>query len=46
MTLAEKIIAAHCDRDAVHPGEFVSARVDLVLASELSAVVTIAEFNQ
>ena len=43
-TLAEKILAAKCGREEVFPGEFINARVDLVLASELSAVVTIEEF--
>jgi homoaconitase/3-isopropylmalate dehydratase large subunit len=30
-TIAEKILAAHADRETVHPGEFVVARIDLVL---------------
>ncbi len=46
MTLAEKILAAHCDRTEVHPGEFINARVDLVLASELSGVVIVEEFEK
>jgi 3-isopropylmalate/(R)-2-methylmalate dehydratase large subunit len=45
-TLAEKILAAHCDRAQVRPGEFINARVDLVLASELSGIVTIEEFEK
>ena len=31
-TLAEKILADKCDKDEVFPGEFINARVDLVLA--------------
>jgi 3-isopropylmalate/(R)-2-methylmalate dehydratase large subunit len=31
MTLAEKILAAHCGRDRVSPGELVNARVDFVM---------------
>ncbi len=46
MTLAEKILAAHCDRSEVHPGQFISARVDIVLASELSGIVAIEEFEK
>jgi 3-isopropylmalate/(R)-2-methylmalate dehydratase large subunit len=46
MTLAEKILAAHCDEEEVHPGQFISARVDLVLASELSGVLAIEEFEK
>jgi len=46
MTLAEKILAAHCGRDEVRPGEFINARVDLVLASELSGVLAVEEFEK
>jgi len=45
-TLAEKILAAHCDRETVRPGEFINARVDLVLASELSGIVALREFER
>ncbi|HSR46507.1 MAG TPA: 3-isopropylmalate dehydratase large subunit [Anaerolineales bacterium] len=45
-TLAEKILAVKAGRDEVFPGEFVNARVDLVLASELSGVVAIEEFEK
>ena len=45
-TLAEKILAAKCGRAEVFPGEFINARVDLVLASELSGVVAIEEFEK
>ncbi|MGD8555537.1 MAG: 3-isopropylmalate dehydratase large subunit, partial [Anaerolineales bacterium] len=45
-TLAEKILAAKCEREEVFPGEFISARVDLVLASELSGVLAIEEFEK
>lgn len=45
-TLAEKILAAKCGREEVFPGEFISAKVDLVLASELSGVVAIEEFEK
>ncbi len=45
-TLAEKILAAKCDETEVYPGQFVNARVDLVLASELSGVLAIEEFEK
>jgi 3-isopropylmalate/(R)-2-methylmalate dehydratase large subunit len=45
-TLAEKILAAKCDREEVFPGEFINAKVDLVLASELSGVLAIEEFEK
>lgn len=45
-TIAEKILASKSDRDEVFPGEFITAKVDLVLASELSGVVAIEEFEK
>ena len=45
-TLAEKILAAKCDQKELFPGQFINARVDLVMASELSAIVTIEEFEK
>jgi 3-isopropylmalate/(R)-2-methylmalate dehydratase large subunit len=45
-TIAEKILARHCGVDRVTPGEFVTAQVDLVLASELSGILAIREFNR
>lgn len=45
-TIAEKILAVKSGRDEVFPGEFITAEVDLVLASELSGVVAIEEFNK
>ena len=46
MTLAEKILAAHCGENEVHPGQFINARVDIVMASELSGIVAIEEFEK
>src|SRR3972149_3626069 len=45
-TLAEKILASKCDLEEVYPGQFINARVDLVLASELSGVLAIEEFEK
>ena len=45
-TLAEKILARKSNKTEVHPGEFINARVDLVLASELSGVLAIEEFKK
>ena len=45
-TIAEKILAAHCGREKVVPGEYINAEVDLVLASELSGIVSIREFEK
>jgi 3-isopropylmalate/(R)-2-methylmalate dehydratase large subunit len=45
-TIAEKILAEKCGRTEVYPGEFINAQVDLVLASELSGIVAIEEFEK
>ncbi len=45
-TLAEKILASKTGVDEVYPGQFINARVDLVMASELSGVLAIEEFNK
>jgi len=44
VTLVEKILAAHCDRDTVSPGEFINVRVDMVLANDITAPIAIREF--
>jgi len=46
MTMAEKILAAHCGRDAVSAGEFVNVRVDVVLANDITAPISIREFRR
>jgi 3-isopropylmalate/(R)-2-methylmalate dehydratase large subunit len=45
-TLAEKILAFKAGKEEVYPGQFINARVDLVLASELSGVLAIEEFEK
>ncbi len=44
-TIAEKILAAHADRHEVRPGEFITARIDLVLANDITGPPTIAQFR-
>ncbi|MFC1987769.1 3-isopropylmalate dehydratase large subunit [Chloroflexota bacterium] len=46
MTLVEKILAAHTDRKKVSPGEFINARVDVVLANDITAPIAIKEFRR
>ena len=46
MTLAEKILAVHAGRGKVTPGEFINARVDLVLANDVTAPLAIKEFRR
>ena len=44
MTMSQKILAAHAGRRAVHAGELVMARLDLVLGNDITAPVAIGEF--
>ncbi len=44
MTLAEKILAQHAGKKEVSPGEFISCRVDLALANDITAPIAIKEF--
>jgi len=46
MTLIEKILAAHTDRDKVRPGEFINVRADLILANDITAPIAIKEFKR
>jgi len=46
LTLAEKILAAHSEKGKVSPGEFISVRVDLVLANDITAPLAIKEFQR
>ena len=43
-TITEKIIAAHCGREGVKPGEFVYADVDIALGNDITAPIAIREF--
>ena len=42
--IAEKILAAHSGRKKVAPGEFLNVNVDLVLANDITAPISIKEF--
>ncbi len=46
MTMTQKILAAHAGLDSVQAGEFVSARLDLVLGNDVTTPVAIREFNR
>jgi len=45
LTLAEKILTDHTDKK-VSPGEFINVRVDLILANDITAPITIKEFQR
>jgi 3-isopropylmalate/(R)-2-methylmalate dehydratase large subunit len=44
--ITEKILAAHSGKKKVHPGEFLDVRVDLVLANDITAPISIKEFER
>ncbi len=46
MTITEKILAAHAGRKEVSPGELINARVDLILANDITAPIAIREFGK
>jgi len=46
LTLAEKILSAHTDKEKVTPGEFINVRVDLILANDITAPIAIREFQR
>ncbi|MFC1920389.1 3-isopropylmalate dehydratase large subunit [Chloroflexota bacterium] len=46
MTLVEKILAAHTDREKVSPGDFINVAVDMVLSNDITAPIAIKEFRR
>jgi len=45
-TIAEKILAAHAGQDAVRAGQFVEVDVDIVLSNDITAPISIREFEK
>jgi 3-isopropylmalate/(R)-2-methylmalate dehydratase large subunit len=45
MTITEKILARAAGLDSVKPGDFVTTRLDLVLANDITAPISIREFH-
>jgi len=46
LTLIEKILAAHCDKKTLSPGQFINVRVDMVLSNDITAPIAIKEFKK
>jgi len=46
MNITEKILAAHAGKKEVAPGELINAKVDFLLANDITAPIAIAEFNK
>ena len=45
-TITEKILAAHSGNAEVHPGQFVMAKLDLMLGNDVTAPIAISEFGK
>ncbi|MEW6417467.1 MAG: 3-isopropylmalate dehydratase large subunit [Nitrospirota bacterium] len=46
MTITEKILAAHSGKEKVSPWELINAKVDLILANDITAPLAISEFKK
>ena len=46
MTITEKIFAVHSNKEEVSPGELINAKVDLILANDITAPIAISEFKK
>ena len=46
MNIAEKILAAHCGKKEITAGDFINAKVDVVLANDITAPIAIKEFKK
>lgn len=46
MTVSQKILAAHAGLDHVEAGQLIEAKVDLVLANDITAPLAIQELEK
>jgi len=46
MTVTEKILACHAGRDHVEAGEIIEARIDIALANDITAPLSLEEFEK
>jgi len=46
MTITEKILASHCGKKKLSPGEIIEARLDFLLANDITAPLAIEGFEQ
>ena len=46
MTLSEKILAKHCGKSSVNPGDLINVKVDMVMANDVTAPIAIHEFKK
>ncbi len=46
LTITEKILAAHARKDYVECGEIIEAKLDLCLANDITAPLSLEEFDK
>ncbi len=46
MTISEKILAEHTGTSSVKPGQLIEAKLDMILANDITAPIAIKEFNK
>ncbi|HNT68343.1 MAG TPA: 3-isopropylmalate dehydratase large subunit [Syntrophorhabdaceae bacterium] len=46
MTITEKILASHAGKEFVEPGEIIDAQIDLALANDITAPLSLEEFEK
>jgi 3-isopropylmalate/(R)-2-methylmalate dehydratase large subunit len=46
MTITEKILADHAGAKAVHPGQIIDCRLDLLMGNDITAPIAIREFEK
>ncbi len=46
MTITEKILAAHTDKEKVKPGDLIQARVDIALANDITLPLALKPFRE
>ncbi|MCA6069857.1 MAG: 3-isopropylmalate dehydratase large subunit [Endomicrobium sp.] len=45
-TITEKILAVHCGKKVVEPGEFIEPKIDIALSNDVTAPLAIKEFRK
>ena len=46
MTITEKILAVHAGKSGVEPGEILDVKLDLALANDITAPLSLEEFDK
>ena len=46
MTMTQKILAAHAGLDTVVPGQLIEAKLDVVMANDITGPMAVPVFNQ